>query len=69
MPPCGTRVLDSKNGIETMKTFDKLVADGKTVMLITHDSDVAEHADRIISIRDGEISSDTRLEASMKQVD
>ena len=61
--------LDSKNGIETMKTFDKLVADGKTVMLITHDSGVAEHADRIISIRDGEIASDTRLEASMKQVD
>ena len=61
--------LDSRNGIETMKTFDKLVADGKTVMLITHDSDVAEHADRIISIRDGEIASDKRLEASMKQVD
>ena len=51
--------LDSRNGIETMKTFDKLVADGKTVVLITHDSDVAEHADRIISIRDGEIASDT----------
>ncbi len=53
--------LDSKNGIETMKTFDKLVDEGKTVVLITHDSEVAEHADRIITIRDGEIDSDSRL--------
>jgi len=51
--------LDSKNGIETMKTFDKLVKEGKTIVLITHDSEVAEHADRIISIRDGEIATDT----------
>lgn len=52
--------LDSKNGIETMKTFDKLVKEGKTIVLITHDSEVAEHADRIIFIRDGEITSDTK---------
>ena len=52
--------LDSKNGIVTMKTFDKLVKEGKTIVLITHDSEVAEHADRIISIRDGEIASDTK---------
>ena len=52
--------LDSKNGSETMKTFDKLVKEGKTIVLITHDSEVAEHADRIISIRDGEIASDTK---------
>ena len=52
--------LDSKNGGETMKTFDRLVKEGKTIVLITHDSEVAEHADRIISIRDGEIASDTK---------
>jgi len=52
--------LDSKNGIETMKTFDNLVKEGKTIILITHDKEVAEHADRIISIRDGEIASDTK---------
>ena len=51
--------LDSKNGIEIMKTFDGLVGEGKTIVLITHDSKVAEHADRIISIRDGRIASDT----------
>jgi len=56
--------LDSKNGIETMKTFDKLVKEGKTIVLITHDSEVAEHADRIISIRDGEIASDTKRQPS-----
>ena len=52
--------LDSKNGIETMKTFDKLVQEGKTIVLITHDLQVAEHADRIIAIRDGEIASDSK---------
>ena len=56
--------LDSKNGIETMKTFDKLVKEGKTIVLITHDSEVAEHADRIISILDGEIASDTKRQPS-----
>ena len=56
--------LDSKNGIATMKTFDKLVAEGKTIVLITHDTEVAEHADRIISIRDGEIASDTKPQPS-----
>ena len=54
--------LDSKNGIETMKTFDKLVAEGKTVVLITHDSKVAEHAERIIAIHDGEIASDSKFQ-------
>ena len=43
-----------------MKTFDRLVKEGKTIVLITHDSEVAEHADRIISIRDGKIASDTK---------
>ena len=56
--------LDSKNGIATMKTFDNLVKEGKTIVLITHDTEVAEHADRIISIRDGEIASDTKPQPS-----
>jgi putative ABC transport system ATP-binding protein len=51
--------LDSKNGIEAMKTFDNLVKEGKTIVLITHDSEVAQHAGRIISILDGQIASDT----------
>jgi len=60
--------LDSKNGGETMKTFDRLVKEGKTIVLITHDSEVAEHADRIISIRDGEIASDTKKQLTKNPV-
>ena len=50
--------LDSKNGIEIMKTFDNLIKEGKTIVLITHDLEVARHAGRIVSIRDGQIASD-----------
>ena len=50
--------LDSTNGIEIMKTFDNLVKEGKTIVLITHDLEVAKHAGRIVSIRDGQIASD-----------
>ena len=53
--------LDSKNGIETMKTFDNLIKEVKTIVLITHDSEVAKHAGRIISILDGQIASDTNV--------
>tara|TARA_B110000263_G_scaffold243396_1_gene250061 strand:- start:438 stop:1145 length:708 start_codon:yes stop_codon:yes gene_type:complete len=53
--------LDSKNGVETMKTFDNLIKEGKTIILITHDQDVAQHADRIISIRDGQVASDSKV--------
>ena len=51
--------LDSTNGIEIMKTFDNLVKEGKTIVLITHDLEVAQHAGRIVSIRDGQIASDS----------
>ncbi len=53
--------LDSINGIETMKTFDNLIKEGKTIILITHDQEVAQHAGRIISIRDGQIASDSKV--------
>ena len=61
--------LDSKNGIATMKAFDNLVGEGKTVILITHDSQVAEHADRIITIRDGKIASDSKFQSQKTPVD
>ena len=51
--------LDSTNGIEIMKTFDNLIKEGKTIVLITHDLEVAQHAGRIVSIRDGQIASDS----------
>ena len=50
--------LDSQTGIEIMKLFDKLHAEGNTIILVTHERDIAGYAHRIISIRDGKIASD-----------
>ncbi|WP_432408808.1 ABC transporter ATP-binding protein [Wukongibacter sp. M2B1] len=47
--------LDSKSGIEVMKTLNELNASGITILLITHDLNVANMANRIVSIRDGKI--------------
>ncbi len=53
--------LDTKTGDIVLGTFQRLNEEqGKTIILITHEHDVAEHADRIISIRDGEVVSDHR---------
>lgn len=54
-----TGALDSKSGEEVMELMEQLARDGHTVILITHDSKVAEHADRVIEMRDGEVISDT----------
>jgi putative ABC transport system ATP-binding protein len=53
--------LDSKTGIEIMKLFDRLHAEGNTIILVTHERDIAEYAHRVISIRDGKIASDEPL--------
>ncbi len=53
--------LDSQTGIEIMKLFDKLHSEGNTIILVTHERDIAEYAHRIISIRDGKIASDERM--------
>ncbi len=53
-----TGALDSRSGVEVMKILAQLHAEGHTVILVTHDMAVAEHADRIIEIRDGEIVAD-----------
>ncbi len=54
-----TGALDSQSGVEVMALLESLAREGHTVILITHDSDVAAHADRIIEFRDGEIVSDS----------
>lgn len=53
--------LDSQTGDEIMKLFDKLHSEGNTIILVTHERDIAGYAHRIISIRDGRIASDERI--------
>lgn len=50
--------LDSKSGEEIMKLFHKLWLNGNTILLVTHEPDIASHAHRIIKLRDGAIESD-----------
>src|SRR5580698_7046625 len=50
--------LDSKTSVEIMALFDDLHAKGNTIVLVTHEPDIAEFAHRIISIRDGSVASD-----------
>lgn len=47
--------LDSKSGLEILEILRKLSIEGKTIILITHDKNIAENAERIIRIKDGEI--------------
>ena len=50
--------LDSKTGVELMAVFSRLHHEGNTIVLITHESDVASHAHRIIALRDGLVADD-----------
>jgi len=50
--------LDSKTGVEIMALFDELHRQGNTIVLVTHEPDIAEYAHRVVHIRDGKIFSD-----------
>ena len=50
--------LDSKTGEEIMALFETLYRQGNTIILVTHENDIARHAHRMIHIRDGKIASD-----------
>ena len=52
--------LDSKTSVEIMNLFNEIHANGNTVILVTHEEDIAAYAHRIIRLRDGIIESDTQ---------
>ena len=55
-----TGALDSKSGIKVMEIIKNLHEKGHTIILVTHDSSIAEWANRVIEIKDGEILTDTK---------
>ncbi len=50
--------LDTRSGSEIMDIFDNLNANGKALVVVTHDDEIAEHARRVVRLRDGRIESD-----------
>ena len=61
--------LDSRTGREILAILDELVAQGITVVLVTHEADVAAHAARVVEMRDGRIASDERRAAPRAAAD
>jgi len=53
--------LDSRSGLEVLAIFKQLHRQGRTIVLVTHDEQVAEHADRIVVLKDGEVAEDRRV--------
>jgi putative ABC transport system ATP-binding protein len=56
-----TGALDTKTSYEIMNLFEKLHAEGNTIIVVTHEPDIAERAHRVITIRDGNIEKDERI--------
>jgi putative ABC transport system ATP-binding protein len=52
--------LDSKTGLEIMGIFDRLHRAGHTILLVTHEADIAAFADRTLHLRDGQIEADVK---------
>ena len=50
--------LDSKTGVEILALFEELASKGNTIIVVTHEEDIARHANRIVRIRDGKVESD-----------
>ncbi|WP_406857109.1 ABC transporter ATP-binding protein [Alsobacter sp. KACC 23698] len=59
-----TGALDSRTGLQIMDLFRTLIDAGRTIVMITHDPDIARHADRILRIKDGAITEDSGAAAA-----
>lgn len=64
-----TGALDSHTGEEIMAIFQKLNAEGKTIILVTHEQDIARHARRIIRFRDGLVVADEPVDSPLDAED
>jgi putative ABC transport system ATP-binding protein len=58
--------LDSKTGEEVMRMFEQLHAGGQTIIVVTHDPEIADHAQRKVVLRDGRIESDERAAQAVR---
>jgi putative ABC transport system ATP-binding protein len=56
-----TGALDSVTGNEIMGLFERLHGQGNTIVLVTHEHDIAMHAHRVIHIRDGKVERDEKV--------
>jgi putative ABC transport system ATP-binding protein len=61
--------LDSTTSEEIMKVFEELAAQGQTVIMVTHEADIAAHARRVVVLRDGMIASDEKAEAYAARIE
>ena len=58
--------LDSKTSVDIMRLFDRIHAEGNTIVLVTHEEDIAMHAQRIVRLRDGVVESDVMNEEKVQ---
>ena len=61
--------LDSSTSEEIMKVFEELAGQGQTVIMVTHEPDIAAHARRVVVLRDGMIASDEKAETYAARID
>ncbi|MGH7625709.1 MAG: ABC transporter ATP-binding protein [Gemmatimonadaceae bacterium] len=60
--------LDSQTSEEIMRVFEELASSGQTVIMVTHESEIAAHARRVVVLRDGRIASDERRDSFVEKV-